>query len=140
MAGASFAAFYPLFPFRRIPLSSHLIPAAHNGAATIQMADDKTPHPSLDVIGGGSVAFLPALKTLNRPYNPFPLVGQNPHFETIFASFLRVTPYVRYKRECIRTKDSGSIALDWVVGDSRRLPPDSPVLILLVRTLFMHLW
>ncbi|XP_057994279.1 embryogenesis-associated protein EMB8 isoform X2 [Hevea brasiliensis] len=131
MAGACLGSFYPLSLFRRPALSLHPFSAIHNAAIATQMADDKTPHPSLDVIGGARDVFLPALKTLNRPYSPYPLIGHNCHVETIFASFLRITPNVRYKRECIRTKDSGSIAIDWVAGDSRRLPPDSPVLILL---------
>ncbi|KAK3018822.1 hypothetical protein RJ639_003450, partial [Escallonia herrerae] len=33
------------------------------------------PHPSLEVTGGGRDSFLPALKTLTRPYHPFPLSG-----------------------------------------------------------------
>lgn len=31
----------------------------------------------------------------------------------------------------MRTEDGGAVALDWVAGDDRRLPPESPLLILL---------
>lgn len=51
--------------------------------------------------------------------------------ETIFAAFFRSLPDVKLKRECIRTKDDGSVALDWISGDHQLLPPNSPVLILL---------
>ncbi|KAI8019782.1 Embryogenesis-associated protein EMB8, partial [Camellia lanceoleosa] len=68
------------------------------------MPDDRHPHPSLEVVGGGGRdSFLRALKILNRPYE-----------------------------YCYWTKDNGSVALDWVSGDDFRLPPDSPLLILLV--------
>ena len=90
------------------------------------------PHPSLEVIGGGCDRFLPALKDLNLPYKPFPVIGWNRHLETIFASFYRSCPDVRFRRECLRAADNGTVALDWVVGDDLRLPIDAPVLILLV--------
>lgn len=51
--------------------------------------------------------------------------------ETIFASSFRSVPQVKLRRECLRTKDGGSVALDWVTGDHRLLPPESPLLILL---------
>ncbi|XP_010533545.1 PREDICTED: embryogenesis-associated protein EMB8 isoform X1 [Tarenaya hassleriana] len=87
---------------------------------------------SLEVIGGGSDRFFPALKEyLVKPYEPFPLVGFNRHVETIFAAFFRSVPAVRLRRECLITTDGGSVALDWVAGDERSLPPSSPVLILL---------
>ncbi|GAY64784.1 hypothetical protein CUMW_236150 [Citrus unshiu] len=89
------------------------------------------PHPSLEVTGGALHTFLPALKTLSRPYSPFPVIGWNCHVETIFAAFFRSLPDVKLKRECIRTKDDGSVALDWISGDHQLLPPDSPVLILM---------
>ncbi|XP_022949852.1 embryogenesis-associated protein EMB8-like [Cucurbita moschata] len=89
------------------------------------------PHPSLEVIGGGCDRFLPALKDLNLPYKPFPVIGWNRHLETIFASFYRSCPDVRFRRECLRAADNGTVALDWVVGDDLRLPIDAPVLILL---------
>ncbi|OMO80635.1 putative AB-hydrolase YheT [Corchorus capsularis] len=87
-------------------------------------------HPSLEISGGGVDRFLPAFKTLHLPYKPYPIVGWNRHVETIFAAFYRKFPEVRYRRECLRTKDDGAIALDWVCGD-RSLPADSPTLILL---------
>ncbi|XP_020539554.1 embryogenesis-associated protein EMB8 isoform X2 [Jatropha curcas] len=131
MARASFGSVPALVSFRLPRLSPQPISAVHVAAASIPMADAKTPHPSIEVIGGGRDLFLPAFKTINHPYTPFPFITKNRHVETIFASLLRTTPYVRYKRECIRTKDDGAVALDWVAGDSRRLSPDSPVLILL---------
>lgn len=89
-------------------------------------------HPSLEIIGGGRHKFLPALKkNLEYPYNPFPVIGSNRHVETIFAAFFRSLPEVKFRRECLRTKDDGAVALDWVAGDDRKLPPLSPVLILL---------
>ncbi|XP_057518276.1 embryogenesis-associated protein EMB8 isoform X2 [Amaranthus tricolor] len=89
-------------------------------------------HPSLEVLGGGRNKFLPALKKyLEDPYNPFPLIGSNRHVETIFAAFYRSLPEVKYKRECLRTKDDGAVALDWVAGDHSTLPPLSSILILL---------
>ncbi|XP_059662142.1 embryogenesis-associated protein EMB8 [Cornus florida] len=95
------------------------------------MPDHHHPHPSLEVVGGALSSFLPAFTTLNRPYNPFPLIGWNRHVETIFAAFFRSLPDVRFRRVCLRTKDDGAVSLDWVSGDDDQLPPDSPVLILL---------
>ncbi|KAJ9549840.1 hypothetical protein OSB04_022383 [Centaurea solstitialis] len=89
------------------------------------------PHPSLHVSGGALDSFLPAFTTLDRPYDPYPLVTYNGHLETIFAFFFRSTPYVRYQRECLRTKDNGTVSIDWVAGDHRSLPADTPTLILL---------
>lgn len=92
-------------------------------------------HPSLEVVGGARDRFLHSLHTnLRLPYNPFPLIAWNRHVETIFASFFRSIPQVRLRRECLRVKDGGSVALDWVSGDHSRLPPHSPVLILLVKS------
>ncbi|KAM7255813.1 hypothetical protein ACFE04_011554 [Oxalis oulophora] len=89
-------------------------------------------HPSLDVIGGGYDQFFQAFKTLNNPYNPFPLIAWNRHVETIFASFYRRTPDVKLRRQVLRTKDDGAVSLDWISGpDVLHLPPDSPLLILL---------
>ncbi|ESW03470.1 hypothetical protein PHAVU_011G016800 [Phaseolus vulgaris] len=88
-------------------------------------------HPSFEILGGAHDRFLPALPHLSRPYRPFPLLAANRHLETIFAAFFRSVPDIRLRRECLRTHDGGAVALDWVAGDDRRLPPDSPVLILL---------
>ncbi|KAK2981920.1 hypothetical protein RJ640_019140 [Escallonia rubra] len=137
MAGASLGSSAPLTSFphiRRLPRQFILTPTravrptVHASTATGAMPD---PHPSLEVTGGGRDSFLPALKTLTRPYHPFPLVGWNRHVETIFATYFRSRPDVRFRRECLRTKDGGAVALDWVSGDHRRLPADSPLLILL---------
>ncbi|TYJ01516.1 hypothetical protein E1A91_A13G159500v1 [Gossypium mustelinum] len=88
-------------------------------------------HPSLEITGGGADRFLPAFNTLHLHYKPFPIIGWNRHLETIFAAFFRTVPEVKYRRECLRTQDNGTIALDWVYGDHRSLPSDSPILILL---------
>ncbi|KAF5948079.1 hypothetical protein HYC85_014036 [Camellia sinensis] len=125
MARASLGSAAPLTSF--LPIRS-LNPAA----ATAAMPAEHQPHPSLEVVGGGGRdSFLPAIKILNRPYKPYPVIGWNRHVETIFAAFFRSLPNVRFRRECLRTKDNGSVALDWVSGDDFRLPPDSPLLILL---------
>ncbi|KAI3713472.1 hypothetical protein L1987_72050 [Smallanthus sonchifolius] len=89
------------------------------------------PHPSLDVSGGALGSFLPAFTTLHRPYESYPVVASNTHVETIFAYYFRSTPDVRFRRECLRTKDNGTVSLDWVAGDDRNLSPNSPTLILL---------
>ncbi|KAL6986487.1 embryogenesis-associated protein emb8 [Sarracenia purpurea var. burkii] len=102
-----------------------------NTIASTAMSGAREPHPSLEVLGGARDSFLPAFKTLTHPYNPYPIIGWNRHIETIFAAFFRSLPDVRFRRECLRTKDNGSVALDWVAGDDRRIPAESPVLILL---------
>lgn len=113
--------------------SSSLALHATTNITPLTMSDLPTPHPSLEVIGGARDSFLPAFKTLHRPYDPYPFIAWNRHVETIFAAFFRSLPDVRFRRECLRTKDDGSVALDWVSGDHTRLPPHAPVLILLVR-------
>ncbi|MFS8029737.1 putative alcohol O-acetyltransferase [Helianthus anomalus] len=89
------------------------------------------PHSSLELSGGGLDSFLPAFTTLNQPYQAYPIVGSNTHLETIFAYYFRSNPDVRFRRQCLRTKDNGTVSLDWIVGDDRNLSPKSPVLILL---------
>lgn len=124
-------------PFRHVRLYSqphHRLSAVHVSSSTVAMPDQ--PHPSFEISGGARGAFLPPLRTLLHPYNPFPLVGWNRHVETIFAAFFRSAPDVTLRRECLRTKDDGAVALDWVSGDDRTLPPESPLLILLVSNLF----
>ncbi|KAL8053312.1 hypothetical protein ABFX02_05G062600 [Erythranthe guttata] len=100
-------------------------------ASLLPESSSTNPHPSLELIGGAAETFLPALHTIHLPYLPYPLIAWNRHVETIFASFFRSLPVVRFRRECLRTSDGGSVALDWVSGDDRHLPSDSPVLILL---------
>lgn len=125
----------PLQPITRAPLpvraKSLKISAVH--VSTLTMGSHVEPHPSFEVIAGGGAreSILPALDSLVRPYTPFPFIGWNCHVETIFASFFRSLPDIKLRRECLRTKDDGSVALDWVSGDDRRLPPESPILILL---------
>ncbi|KAI9173676.1 hypothetical protein LWI28_004757 [Acer negundo] len=114
-----------------LPAFLRLRPISSLNVTTTTTKAMPSPHHSLEVIGGARDTFLPALKTLDRPYNAFPVIGWNRHVETIFAAFFRSLPDVRLKRECLRTKDNGSVALDWVSGDHERLPPDSPLLILL---------
>lgn len=87
---------------------------------------------SLEIIGARQ-SVLSHFTSLQRPYNPFPIIASNRHIETIFASFFRSLPAVPLRRECLRTRDDGVVALDWVSGDDRRLPLESPLLILLVR-------
>uniref|UniRef100_A0A0D6QXW7 AB hydrolase-1 domain-containing protein n=1 Tax=Araucaria cunninghamii TaxID=56994 RepID=A0A0D6QXW7_ARACU len=76
------------------------------------------------------------LTSLRRPYVPFPLMG-NRHVETIFGSFFRSRPVIRYRRECLRMGDGGTVALDWPVAGkeaevwNRELPANSPVVVLL---------
>lgn len=127
MSRASVGSTSPLTSFRLIPTRTSLHATTN---AAVAMPDDRRPHPSLEVVGGSS--FLPAFKTLNRPYHPYPIVGWNCHVETIFAAFFRSRPAVRFRRQCLRTKDDGAVALDWVAGDDRLLTESSPVLILLV--------
>ncbi|GKV38826.1 hypothetical protein SLEP1_g46693 [Rubroshorea leprosula] len=115
-----------LTPFRRFRTP---IAAACLSPTTKPTMPD--PHPSLEVSGGARDRFLPAFKTLHLPYSPFPIIGWNRHIETLFAAFYRSVPDVRYRRECLRTQDDGTVALDWVGGDHRRLSADVPILILL---------
>ncbi|CAL1373688.1 unnamed protein product [Linum trigynum] len=120
-----------LFPIRNLRYSSKPIAAIQTDAPMDDHSSPSPPHPSLEVTGGGRELFLPALKTIHHPYDAYPIIASNRHVETIFASFFRSIPEVRFKRECLRTKDDGAVALDWVSGDDRQLPPESPVLILL---------
>lgn len=139
MAKACFGSAPILFPLRHLHLSPKPISVVHvTTTTTTTMTDARNPHPSLEIIGGARDLFLPAFNSLHRPYAAFPLIAHNRHLETIFASFFRSAPHVRYKRECLRTKDNGAVSLDWVSGDHRRLPPYSPVLILLVRALLLE--
>lgn len=115
------------------PYSHHLRTSKIQFSAAAMLDGGRRHHdPSLEVLGGGLDSYLPVFTTLNRPYDAFPLVGWNRHMETIFASFFRSVPDVRLRRECLRTKDDGAVALDWVSGDDRQLGAESPVLILLV--------
>ncbi|PKU68209.1 embryogenesis-associated protein EMB8 [Dendrobium catenatum] len=90
----------------------------------------EAPIPQLEVIGSKS-ALLSQFASLKMSYRPFPVIGWNRHVETIFAAFFRSLPRVQFRRECLRTRDDGAVALDWVSGDERRLSPDTPVLVLL---------
>ncbi|KAM7494398.1 hypothetical protein LguiB_029007 [Lonicera macranthoides] len=138
MARASIGSASSLTTFRHIrqplllPSTSHTPPPnSTTTVAAAPMSAVPQPHPSFVVIGGALDSFLPALKTLTLPYDSYPLVAWNRHVETIFAAFFRSLPDVRFRRECLRTKDGGAVALDWVSGDQRLLPSVSPVLILL---------
>ncbi|KAK2351605.1 embryogenesis-associated protein EMB8 [Trifolium repens] len=115
--------------------SLHLSATATSVHVTMSVADHQQPplpHPSFEILGGALHRFFPSLtQHLTRPYNPFPFIAWNRHVETIFASFFRSTPDVTLRRQCLRTQDGGSVALDWVPGDDRRLLPDAPLLILL---------
>ncbi|XWS61532.1 hypothetical protein CRYUN_Cryun07bG0133300 [Craigia yunnanensis] len=124
-----------LGPAFSISLSRHtrpLLTACHVATPTTTKITMPDHHPSLEVIGGARDRFLLALhSTLRQPYNPFPLIAWNRHVETIFAAVFRFVPHVRLRRECLRVKDGGSVALDWISGDELPLPPDSPILILM---------
>ncbi|KAK7312134.1 hypothetical protein VNO77_35762 [Canavalia gladiata] len=111
-----------------------LIKSIHVTSSAVAMTTTTTtttPHPSLEILGDASNRFLHALPYLSRPYHSSPLLASNRHLETIFAAFFRSVPDVKLRRQCLRTQDGGSVALDWVSGDDRLLPPDSPLLILL---------
>jgi hypothetical protein len=62
----------------------------------------------------------------------------NRHVETIFASVFRSLPEIKFRRECLRMEDGGTVALDWPFAGADaelwngELPVNSPVLILLV--------
>ncbi|KAL1324655.1 hypothetical protein HN51_034820 [Arachis hypogaea] len=110
--------------------SLHL--SSSSSASPMSTTTPQQPHSSFEILGGARDKFLPALShVLSRPYHPFPFLGWNRHIETISASFYRSIPDIRLRRQCLRTQDGGAVALDWVSGDDRRLPPDAPLLILL---------
>ncbi|CAA0830646.1 esterase/lipase/thioesterase family protein, partial [Striga hermonthica] len=127
------------------PLSSSLRHATHHpftfctpshflssiAATAVPQSSSLSFHTSLEVVGGAVDKFLPAFKTLHLPYVPYPLIAWNRHVETIFAAFFRSLPEVKFRRECLRTRDDGAVSLDWVSGDDRKLPSDAPLLILL---------
>lgn len=101
-------------------------------AVQVSNTDNAMPNWSVEVIGGGLGSSIAAFESLRSRYFPYPVIGWNKHLETIFAAYYRSLPDVRLRRECLRTKDDGAVALDWVCGDDRVLPGDSPLLILLV--------
>eukprot|EP00897_Mesotaenium_endlicherianum_P004421 jgi/Mesen1/4006/ME000211S03190 len=76
------------------------------------------------------------LPRLQEPYKAARGMG-NRHLETIFAAFFRTRPNIRFRRECLRMPDGGTVALDWPVGGDdvelwqRPVPQDAPFLILL---------
>jgi len=82
------------------------------------------------------------LTTLGRPYRHFPFMG-NRHVETIFASVFRSMPEIKFRRECLRMEDGGTVALDWPFAGADaelwngELPVNSPVLILLVGVMIL---
>ncbi|KAF8379948.1 hypothetical protein HHK36_027414 [Tetracentron sinense] len=117
-----------------------LIFALHVSNTADTMPDRHHPDSSLEIIGGARDSLLSVFKTLQRPYDPFPLIGWNCHIETIFAAFFRSLPDVRFRRECLRTEDGGAVSLDWVSGDDRKFPAEIPVLILLVGDLHCSNW
>ncbi|KAL8138897.1 hypothetical protein V2J09_004898 [Rumex salicifolius] len=129
------------FHSQLIPLLSQLLPATGRSLRFVVASSMSTDSghqrrssshsPTLEVGGGARDSLLPVLKDLDRPYDPFPFIGWNRHVETIFAALFRSRPEVCYRRECLRTPDDGAIALDWIAGDDRSFPDDSPVVILL---------
>nr|ABK26924.1 unknown [Picea sitchensis] len=75
-------------------------------AARIQRRDKQLPE-----IIGSDRELMSKLTTLGRPYRHFPFMG-NRHVETIFASFFRSLPVIKFRRECLRMEDGGTVALD----------------------------
>jgi hypothetical protein len=94
-------------------------------------AGEQLPHSTLEIAGARS-GLLAGFDSLRRPYRAYPVLASNRHVETIFAAFTRSLPAVTFRRECLRAPDDGAVALDWVSADDRALPPDAPLLILLV--------
>lgn len=127
-------------PSRSFPPLRSFVPAMARSfsSSSPKHNGDDPQEPSLSnlEIVGARRALLSSFASLKKPYKPFPLIAWNRHVETIFAAFFRSVPDVALRRECLRTSDDGAVALDWVSGDDRRLPFDSPVLILLVRSRF----
>ncbi|XP_068636186.1 embryogenesis-associated protein EMB8-like [Aristolochia californica] len=93
-------------------------------------ASSATGPSSLEIIGSRD-SLLATFATLRRPYKPFPILTWNGHVETIAAFLFRSVPEVTFRRECLRMKDDGTVALDWVSSDESLLSPNSPTLILL---------
>ncbi|XP_020084479.1 embryogenesis-associated protein EMB8 [Ananas comosus] len=122
-------------PSRSFPPLRSFVPAMARSfsSSSPKHNGDDPQEPSLSnlEIVGARRALLSSFASLKKPYKPFPLIAWNRHVETIFAAFFRSAPDVALRRECLRTSDDGAVALDWVSGDDRRLPFDSPVLILL---------
>ncbi|KAJ0962146.1 hypothetical protein J5N97_029974 [Dioscorea zingiberensis] len=116
-----------ILPRYPLPRSSSLLPPMASAELPNAL---HLPHSSLELVGARS-SLLSRFTSLQRPYKPFPVVAWNCHVETIFAAFFRSLPDVTLRRECLRTPDDGAVALDWVAADDRRLPFESPVLILL---------
>ncbi|KAK9145744.1 hypothetical protein Sjap_005647 [Stephania japonica] len=121
---------------RRRRASSLVIAAMADAAAAPSPPSSSSaalPHSTLETLGGGKDSILPALKSLERPFKAFPVVGWSRHIETIFAAYFRSAPAVdfRYRRVCLRAPDDGAVAIDWAAGDDARLPADTPVLILM---------
>ncbi|XP_057857956.1 embryogenesis-associated protein EMB8 isoform X2 [Cryptomeria japonica] len=95
----------------------------------------RRPGKPLEIIGQDA-ELLSKLTTLERPYVPFPLLG-NRHVETIFGAYFRSLPAIRFRREALHMADGGTVALDWPVAGkdvdlwNRELPDNAPVVILL---------
>ncbi|KAF3335682.1 embryogenesis-associated protein EMB8 [Carex littledalei] len=107
------------------------LPAMSSPSAT---KSDDLPDSSLEIVGVRR-SLLSCLVSLQRPYRAFPVLGWNRHAETIFAAFYKSLPVIKLRRECLRTKDDGAVALDLVSGDDTELPFGSPVFIFLVVSL-----
>ncbi|KAJ3706617.1 hypothetical protein LUZ61_010322 [Rhynchospora tenuis] len=112
-------------------LRRSFLPLSTMSPSSATKADDlDLPSSSLEIVGARR-SLLSRFASLQSPYKAFPVLAWNRHIETIFASFYRSLPDVKLRRECLRTKDDGAVALDWVLGDETQIPFDSPVLILL---------
>ncbi|KAF3322441.1 embryogenesis-associated protein EMB8 isoform X1 [Carex littledalei] len=117
-------------PARPYPtLRRSLLPLSAMSSPSDTKSED-LPGSSLEIVGARR-SLLSNFASLQCPYKAFPVLGWNRHVETIFAAIYRALPVVKLRRKCLRTKDDGAVALDWVLGDETELPFDSPVLILL---------
>lgn len=87
--------------------------------------------------GGLNKFLLERLTELKKAYKRYPLIV-NRHQETIFAALFRALPNIKFRRECLRMEDGGTVALDWpIIGEAgcetvvTHVGQSSPVLILL---------
>lgn len=86
--------------------------------------------------GEFNTLLLERFSILKQTYKRFPLLV-NRHQETIFAALFRSLPNVKFRRECLRMEDGGTVALDWPVRGAgcemgtKHFTESTPVLILL---------
>ncbi|GJP54053.1 hypothetical protein CLOM_g13169 [Closterium sp. NIES-68] len=116
--------------------------ASGNGGGNPGSGKPKRSPEGLTLVGGNGEVHQKLtwqLPSLQEPYRPFFGPLANCHVETIFAAVARSLPAVRFRRECLRMADGGTVALDWPVGGEAlegttangEVPPGTPWLILL---------